>query len=108
VRGSFLWRNRVLLASSALLILSLHLISTAFIRAISPHAGVRLPGNNQAAGRWLYSFSSGASGIVTNYVDLIHVREENAHLRIELARVKSDSRAAGRTRSGESASERAA
>ena len=91
MRSSFLWRNRVLLTSGVLLILSLHLISTgvhpgdlaaqpasAFLEVISPidtaftHLG------------------QGASSIYGDYLDLIHVREENAQLRNELARVKSD------------------
>jgi len=91
VRGSFLWRNRVLLTSGALLILSLHLISTgvhpgdlaarpqsAFLEVISPVTGA------------FTHLSDGASSIVSDYMDLVHVREENAHLRNELARVKSD------------------
>jgi rod shape-determining protein MreC len=91
VRGSFLWRNRVLLTSGALLILSLHLISTgvhpgdlaarpasAFLEIIRPiDAGIK-------------HFSAGSSAIVNDYLALVHVREENAHLRLELARVKSD------------------
>jgi rod shape-determining protein MreC len=91
VRGSFLWRNRVLLTSSVLLILSLHLISTgvrpgdlaarpqsAILEVISPV--------DAAFGR----LTEGASSIVRDYMDLLHVREDNARLRIELARVKSD------------------
>ncbi|MGA7870808.1 MAG: rod shape-determining protein MreC [Candidatus Binatus sp.] len=91
MRSSFLWRNRVLLTSGALLILSLHLISTgvhpgdlaagpesAFLEVISPvdAAFTRL--------------GDGASSIVSDYLDLLRVREENGHLRDELARVKSD------------------
>ena len=91
MRGGFLWRNRVLLTSGVLLIVSLHLISTgvhpgdlaarpesAFLEIVSPidAAFTRL--------------SDGASSIVTDYLDLLHVREENARLRNELARVKSD------------------
>lgn len=34
--------------------------------------------------------SQGASAIVQNYLDLIHAREENVHLRAELAKVKGD------------------
>jgi rod shape-determining protein MreC len=91
VRGSFLWRNRVLLASSALLILSLHLVT----------AGVH-PGDLAAKPESIFleivrpidagfvHFTSGASGLVNDYLALVHVREENARLRIELARVKSD------------------
>jgi rod shape-determining protein MreC len=91
VRGSFLWRNRVLLTSGALLILSLHLISTgvhpgdlaarptsAFLEIIRPIDSGFL------------HITAGASGIVNDYMALVHVREENAHLRLELARVKSD------------------
>jgi len=81
----------VLLTSGALLILSLHLISTgvhpgdlaarpqsAFLEVISPVTGA------------FTHLSDGASSIVSDYMDLVHVREENAHLRNELARVKSD------------------
>jgi rod shape-determining protein MreC len=91
VRGSFLWRNRVLLTSGVLLILSLHLISTgvhpgdlaaapqsAFLEVISPVDAA------------FTHLSEGASSIVGNYLDLLHVREENARLRLELARVTSD------------------
>ena len=91
MRSSFLWRNRVLLTSGVLLILSLHLISTgvhpgdlaarpesAFLEIISPV--------NAA----FTHLGDGASSIVGNYLDLLHVRDENARLRNELARVKSD------------------
>lgn len=91
MRGGFLWRNRVLLTSGALLIVSLHLISTGvhpgdlaarpqsvFLEIISPvdAAFTRL--------------GEGASSVVGDYLDLLHVREENARLRQELARVRSD------------------
>ena len=91
MRGTFLWRNRVLLTSGVLLILSLHLISTgvhpgdlaarpesAFLEIISPVAAA------------FTHLSDGASSIERDYLDLVHVRDENARLRIELARVKSD------------------
>jgi len=81
----------VLLTSGALLILSLHLISTgvhpgdlaarpasAFLEIIRP------------IDSGFIHITSGASGIVNDYLALVHVREENAHLRLELARVKSD------------------
>jgi rod shape-determining protein MreC len=91
VRGSFLWRNRVLLTSGVLLILSLHLITTgvhpgdlaarpesAFLEVVSPIDS----GFNH--------ITDGARSIVGDYVDLIHVRAENAQLRVELTKVKSD------------------
>jgi len=91
MKSTFLWRNRVLLAGGILLILSLHLISTgvhpgdlaaapesAFLEVISPVTGA------------FTHLSDGSSSIVRDYVDLLHVRDENAQLRNELARVKSD------------------
>ena len=91
MRGSFLWRNRVLLASGALLILSLHLVSTgvhpgdlaarpesAFLEIIRPIDAT------------FTHFTSGISSVVNGYVDLVHVREENARLRNQLAQVTSD------------------
>jgi rod shape-determining protein MreC len=91
VRGSFLWRNRVLLTSGVLLILSLHLITTgvhpgdlaarpesAFLEVISPIDSA------------FTHISDGARSIVGGYTDLLHVRDENVKLRNELTRVKSD------------------
>jgi rod shape-determining protein MreC len=91
MRGTFLWRNRVLLTSGVLLILSLHLISTgvhpgdlaarpesAFLAVVSPITGT------------FTHLSDGASSVTRDYIDLIHVRSENALLRNELAKVKSD------------------
>ena len=91
MRGSFIWRNRVLLTSGALLILSLHLITTgvhpgdlaarpesAFLEVISPIDSA------------FNHISDGARSVVGDYMDLLHVRDENAKLRNELTRVKSD------------------
>lgn len=91
MRSSFLWRNRVLLTSGVLLILSLHLISTGvhpgdlaarpeslFLEIVSPIDGA------------FTHISDGASSVFRDYLDLVHVRDENARLRLELARVKSD------------------
>src|SRR5258708_10732031 len=91
MKSTFLWRNRVLLTSGVLLILSLHLISTGvhpgdlaarpqsiFLQVISPVTGA------------FTHLSDGASSITRDYFELVHVREENAHLRNELAKVKSD------------------
>jgi rod shape-determining protein MreC len=91
VRGSFLWRNRVLLTSGALLILSLHFVSagvhpgdlaarpeSAFLEMIRPIDAT------------ITRFTSGISSIKNDYLDLVHVRQENAHLRTQLAQVTSD------------------
>jgi rod shape-determining protein MreC len=91
VRGSFLWRNRVLLTSGVLLILSLHLISTGVhpgdLAARPQSALLEIISPVDAA---FARLDEGASSIVRDYVDLMHVREDNARLRLELARVKSD------------------
>jgi rod shape-determining protein MreC len=91
VRSSFLWRNRVLLASGALLILSLHLVSTGVhpgdLAARPESAFLELIRPIDAA---FTNLTSGFSSIVNDYVDLVHVRQENAHLRIQLAQVTSD------------------
>jgi len=91
VRGSFLWRNRVLLTSGVLLILSLHLISTGVhpgdLAARPQSAILEIVSPVDAA---FTRLSEGASSLVGDYLDLLNVRKENTHLRIELARVKSD------------------
>ena len=91
MRGSFLWRNRVLLTSGVLLILSLHLISTGVhpgdLAAAPQSAVLELIRPVDAA---FTRLGEGGSSIVADYVDLLHVRDENARLRDELTRVKSD------------------
>jgi rod shape-determining protein MreC len=91
VRGSFLWRNRVLLTSGALLILSLHLISTGVhpgdLAARPESAFLEIVGPLDAA---FANLTHSGSSIVNDYLDLVHVREENARLRLELAKVTSD------------------
>jgi rod shape-determining protein MreC len=91
VRSGFLWRNRVLLTSGVLLILSLHLVSTGV------HPGDLAAGPQSAVLELIRPVDAaftrlgeGASSIVADYVDLLHVRDENARLRNELTRVKSD------------------
>ena len=91
MRGSFLWRNRVLLTSGALLILSLHLISTGVhpgdLAARPESAFLEIVRPLDAA---FSNLAHSGSSIVNDYLDLVHVREENAHLRLELAKVTSD------------------
>ncbi len=91
MKGTFLWRNRVLLTSGALLLFSLHMVS----------AGVH-PGDLTAAPatalfeilRPLESSSTrlfqGSGALMRDYLDLVHVREENLKLKTELAQVKSE------------------
>lgn len=91
MKGTFLWRNRVLLTSGALLLISLHWVS----------AGVR-PGDLAAAPatalfeimRPLAASTTrlfeGSGALMHDYFDLVQVRQENLRLKAELARVKSD------------------
>jgi rod shape-determining protein MreC len=81
----------VLLTSGVLLILSLHLISTGVhpsdLAARPASAVLAVISPIDAA---FTHIGQGTSSIYRDYLDLIHVRDENARLRNELARVKSD------------------
>jgi rod shape-determining protein MreC len=90
VRGSFLWRNRVLLTSGALLLLALHLLSTGVLpgsRASKPSLFL------MDALRPLQVFESSvvddSSSFVHSYFDLVNVRQENAKLRQQLAALQA-------------------
>ncbi len=91
MKGSFLWRNRVVLTAGALLVFSLHMISAgvhhgdplampaiSLLEALSPlqSATARL--------------GEGTTSVARDYLNLVHVREENLRLRAELARVTAD------------------
>jgi rod shape-determining protein MreC len=91
VKGSFLWRNRVVLTGGALIILSLYLMT----------AGVRHGDRVGAPAREMLevlrpvqagtaNFSAVLRSIYRDYLNLVHVRQENEHLVAELARVKAD------------------
>ncbi|HKV55433.1 MAG TPA: rod shape-determining protein MreC [Candidatus Binataceae bacterium] len=86
MRGSFLWRNRVVLTTGALLIFALHMLS----------AGVR-PGARASKPSMLLmealkpfqlveaEMSDDASGFLHNYFDLVGVRQENLQLKQQIA-----------------------
>jgi len=91
VKGSFLWRNRVILTGGALIVLSLYLMT----------AGVRQGDRVGAPARGMLevlrpveagtaNFGAGLRSIYHDYLNLVHVREENERLLAELARVKSE------------------
>jgi rod shape-determining protein MreC len=86
-----LWRNRVVLTAAALLVFSLHMISAGIHHAdplAIPAAGLleALSPIQSATAR----LGEGATSVVRDYLDLVHVREENLKLRTELARVTAD------------------
>jgi len=91
VKGSFLWRNRVILTGGALIVFSLYLMT----------AGVRQGDRVGAPARGMLevlrpveagtaNFGAGLRSIYHDYLNLVHVREENERLIAELARVKAE------------------
>lgn len=91
MKGTFWWRNRVLLLSGVLIVVSLHLVSagvrpdepaarpaTVLIEALRPvqSATARL--------------TEGANAIVHDYFDLVNVRQENLRLKAQLAQSMSE------------------
>ena len=90
MKGSFLWRNRVVLTGGALIVLSLYLMT----------AGVRQGDRLSAPARGTLevlrpiqagtaNFSAGLRSIYHDYLNLVQVRQENERLIAELARVKA-------------------
>lgn len=91
MKNTFIWRNRVLIVSAALLIVSAHMLSM----------GPRL---NRAATRpsaWMLDVihlpqlattrvGDAAAGVVKDYLDLVGVRRENARLRAKLREVNAE------------------
>ena len=91
MKGSFLWRNRVVLTGGALIVLSLYLMT----------AGVRQGDRLSAPARGTLevlrpiqagtaNFSAGLRSIYHDYLNLVQVRQENERLIAELARVKAE------------------
>jgi rod shape-determining protein MreC len=91
VKGSFLWRNRVVLTGGALIVFSLYLMT----------AGVRQGDRVGAPARGMLevlrpveagtaNFGAGLRSIYHDYLNLVHVRQENERLLAELARVKAE------------------
>ena len=91
MKGSFLWRNRVVLTGGALIVLSLYLMT----------AGVRQGDRVSAPARGMLevlrpvqegtaNFSAGLRSIYHDYLNLVQVRQENERLIAELARVKAE------------------
>ena len=91
MKGSFLWRNRVILTGGALIVFSLYLMTAGVghgDRIAAPTRGileVLRPVQSAAA-----SFSEGVRSVYRDYINLVHVRQENERLVAELARVRAD------------------
>ena len=91
MKGTFLWRNRVLLTSTGLLIIALHMMTVG----VNPGSRAMRPSSLlleavQPVESAFSGFGSGISAVFHDYLDLVHVRAENAQLRAELARVNTE------------------
>jgi rod shape-determining protein MreC len=91
VRGSFLWRNRVMLTGGLMLLLALHLISSG----VSPDGRTGRPALVMM--EVLRPFQAFESDLINNfrgffsdYIDLAGVREENERLKSTLAQLQSE------------------
>lgn len=90
MKGTLLWRYRVLLTSAVLMILSLHLVSTGVkpddlaARPVSAMLTVLSPFQ-----RAVTQLSQDSSGFIGDYFDLVDVRRENQRLKIELSKQKT-------------------
>jgi len=91
VRDTFLWRNRVVLVSGVLLLLSAHLLSIG-VRDGSLASRPEVVATETV--RPLLELSTrlddGAIGIYHDYLDLVGVSRENRRLKEKLARMKGD------------------
>lgn len=93
MRGSFLWRNRVVLTGGLLLLLALHLLSTG----VRPEARANKPSLVlMEAFRPLLVIESqmadDAGDFLHNYFDLVGVRQENLRLKQQLAQLEGQQR----------------
>jgi rod shape-determining protein MreC len=89
VRGSFLWRNRVLLTTGLLLIFALHLLSSGVrpdSRASKPSfvlMEILRPAQMAES-----ALGDDATGFLHDYFDLVGVRQENQELKKQLAQLE--------------------
>jgi rod shape-determining protein MreC len=86
-----LWRNRVVLTSGALLLLSVHLLSAG----VKPHGRAAKPSIVLIEGLAPVQTAStrlvqGFDDIVHDYLDLVGSRRENRRLRAELAQLRTE------------------
>ncbi len=86
MRGTFLWRHRVVLTSGFLLLLALHLLSAG----VTPGARAEKP---SLALMWMLkpvqtveaNIADDTTGFLHDYFDLVNVRQENVELREQVA-----------------------
>jgi rod shape-determining protein MreC len=91
VRGSFLWRNRVVLTGGLMLLLALHLISSG----VSPEGRTGRPAVVlMELLRPVQAFQSAVAdnirAFLSDYIELVGVREDNDRLRHEVAELQAE------------------
>lgn len=90
MKGTVLWRYRVVLTSGVLMIISLHLVSTGRPGDLSSRPASALFEVLRPFQMGLARLGEGSTAIVNDYLELVHAREENVRLRVELAKVSAD------------------
>jgi rod shape-determining protein MreC len=93
VRGSFLWRNRVVLTTGLLVLFGLHLLSTG----VQPQARVDKP---SLVLMEMFKpllvveaeMANDAAGFLHNYFELVGIRQENLLLKQQLAQLEAEQR----------------
>jgi rod shape-determining protein MreC len=91
VRGSFLWRNRVMLTGGLMLLLALHLISSG----VSPEGRTGKPAVvlmeiMRPAQAFQSAVADNFRGFFSDYIQLVGVREDNDRLRHEVAELQAE------------------
>ncbi len=89
LRGTFLWRHRVMLTSGILMLLALHMLSAG----LAPGARAEKP---SLALLWILkpvqsieaSIADDTTGFVHDYFDLVNVRQENVLLKHQVAELE--------------------
>lgn len=90
MRASFLWRNRVVITTGALLLLALHLLSAG----VSPNGRAAKPslflmGLLRPVQTFEAQLDANVSGFVSDYFELVDVRKENISLKHQMAQLES-------------------
>ncbi len=96
MKSSFLWRNRIVLTGGALLLLSLHLLSTSvhsWDRGAAPEAFVMEALRPVQLG--VARLADGAIHFFRGYIDLVGVQQENQELKAQIARLSAERAQAG-------------
>ncbi len=91
MKRTLLWRYRVVITCGALMIVSLHMLSTRLgPNAVESWSTAILFEALRPFQSSVTRLGEGGIGLVHDYLDLVNVHRENQKLRLELARVKTE------------------